>query len=162
MCVCLCGHDKCSTWVFKPSGVWCCVIGCMVPDVWSIVVPPPPLWGSSSPRILKPQQHHVRTCDLTSLVLYVNRFSLVIMTWYVPTKNAHLPVVHYNDNFLLINWARSVCLCVCQLTQSTCCVFLDLLWSLYSWRFPLPYCSNKDSSGPGLSMEKLPETKVSM
>ncbi|XP_023709621.1 fasciclin-2 isoform X4 [Cryptotermes secundus] len=36
------------------------------------------------------------------------------------------------------------------------------LGSLYSWRFPLPYCSNKDSSGPDLSMEKLPETKVSI
>lgn len=127
---------------------------------WRIIVPP--LRGSCSPRILKPQQHRVRTYELTNLVLFVSRFSLVIMLWYVPTKNAYFPVAQYNDDYLLINWARSVCLCVCRLTQSTCCVFLDLLWSLYSWRFPLPYCSNKDSSGPGLSMEKLPETKVSM
>lgn len=145
----------------SPLGCDAVLLGEWFVMFWRIIVPPP-LQGSSSPRILKPQQHPVKTYDLTSLVLYVSRFSLVIMLWYVCTKNAYLPVAHYNDNYLLINWARSVCLCVCQLTQSTCCVFLDLLWSLYSWRFPLPYCSNKDSSGPGLIVEKLPETKVSM
>ncbi|XP_021918912.1 fasciclin-2 isoform X4 [Zootermopsis nevadensis] len=36
------------------------------------------------------------------------------------------------------------------------------LGSLYSWRFPLPYCSNKDSPGPGLITEKVPETNVSI
>jgi hypothetical protein len=72
------------------------------------------------------------------------------------------------QNYIIKWWnemidCSKVSMFVCMsINRSTCYVFLNLLWSLYSWRFPLPYCSNKDSSGPGLSMEKLPETKVSM